>query len=178
MFVYYKHHQIAKRKFYSYLRGWFERMCMSADSRDAIKISEFIMESLKPWTKEMRYEDDSDENEAMLLFDLIYDDTGHEYISSIPNSSVYILDGHVQEFDIRFGEIASHQLSVGQLESYAWQAAQTAGTVDIQHVDTGGRQNKRVLHIRTYNTYCYPDEFCTFIRVLCQKVGRELENSS
>lgn len=135
--------------------------------------AEFLLNDLSQWTTELRYEEPPENDEALLVFNLSYDNTVSES-TRIPNSAVYISEGYVKEFDLRFGSYASNTISVEDLEMLSHTAAQEAGHVDVQRVDNGGRMNKTVLHVRSYNTMVHPDEFCIFIDLLCQRVESKL----
>lgn len=134
----------------------------------------FLTEDLSSVATDVREQDTSSSDEAVVIFDLITARDTQSY-DGLPNSAVYIEDGMVKEYDIRLGKDASHVFEVEELRCVAESAALNAGRVDVQDVDTGGRMNKRILHVRSQQTFIHMTEFSEFLRNLYSNVKARMD---
>lgn len=129
------------------------------DTSEAVS---FLSEDLSDVATGIREQETGSEDEAIVIFDLLTAGDTQSY-DGLPNSAVCIEDGMVVEYDVRLGEDASHSIGVDELRGIAESAASSAGRVDVQDVDTGGRMNKRILHIRAQQTFIQVSEFSQFL---------------
>lgn len=133
----------------------------------------FLIKDLSSVTTEIREQEVDSQDEALIIFDLITADDTQSY-NGLPNSAAYIEDGNIKEYDIRLGRDASHSITVEELRKIAESSASSAGKVDVQDVDTGGRMNKRILHVRAQQTHIRTTDFADFITNLYNRIDEKL----
>jgi len=140
------------------------------DTSEAVS---FLYENISDITTDIKEQETGSEDEAIVIFDLLTAGDTQSY-DGLPNSAVYIEDGMVVEYDIRLGKDASRVFEVDELRGVAESAASSAGRVDVQDVDTGGRMNKRILHVRAQQTFIHVADFSQFLINLYDEIEREI----
>jgi hypothetical protein len=140
------------------------------DTNNAVS---FLIKDLSSVTTEIREQKVNSQDEALIIFDLITACDTQSY-NGLPNSAAYIEDGNIKEYDIRLGRDASYSITVEELRKIAVSSASRAGRVDVQDVDTGGRMNKRILHLRAQQTHIHTTDFAGFVTNLYNRIDEKL----